>query len=238
VARRVSSGFVVEQNNATGGVSFWEKHLNHSAADRNGVSLASYVHAIYGLIRQAKCREILMIGCGGGTLATMLHRQGVKVVIVDTDLRSFDIARRYFHMPEDIACHVGDGRAFLCCQTRRYDAIVLDAYAGGKIPRHLKTARFFALVKSRLRVRNSLFLVNLLVKDDDDHVPDRFAWRLSAVWRKVRLLDAEGLDDRNAVAMAGSVQELVRPRLTLRPQVGAGKLTGELGDLDFRALRP
>jgi SAM-dependent methyltransferase len=238
VTRRISRGFVVEQNNATGGVSFRERQLNHSVADRNGVSLADYIHAIYGFIRQAKCREILMIGCGGGTLATMLHRAGVKVVIADTDRQAFEIARQYFHMPEEIECHVGDGRDFLQHGKRHYDAIVLDAYADGKIPRHLLTARFFALAKSRLRIRKSLFLVNLLVRDDDDRLPDRIAWRLSAIWRQVRLLDAEGWDDRNAVAVAGSASVLVAPRLRMRPKTGVRKLTDELNRLHFRPLRP
>jgi SAM-dependent methyltransferase len=230
--------FAIEQNNATGGVSFWEQQLHHSKADKNGVSLAGYIHVLYGFIRQAQCRNILMIGCGGGTLATMLHRVGVKAVIVDTDRRSFDIARRYFHMPENIACHVGDGGDFLRRNARRYDAIVLDAYADGKVPRHLLTRRFFALAKSRLRLRKPLFMANLLVGDADDRSPDRIAWRMSAVWRQVRLLDAQDEDDRNAVAVAGSVKALKRPRLLMRPKPGAPELARELSALDFRPLRP
>jgi SAM-dependent methyltransferase len=229
--------FAIEQNNATGGVSFWERQLHHSKADRNGISLAAYIHVLYGFIRQAQCREILMIGCGGGTLATMLHRVGVKVIIVDTDRRSFDIARRYFHMPEDIACHAGDGGDFLHRQARRYDAIVLDAYAEGKIPRHLLTARFFALAQSRLRVRKSLFLANLLAGDGEDRLPDRIAWRMSAVWRQVRLLDAQDGDGGNAVVVAGSVKALKPPRLMMRPKPGARDLARDLGALDFRPLR-
>lgn len=52
-------------------------------ADRNGVSLASYIHAIYDLILQARAQTVLMIGCGGGTLGTMLARTGRNVTIVD-----------------------------------------------------------------------------------------------------------------------------------------------------------
>ena len=71
-------GFVIEYNNSTGNVSFWEKDDNHSVADKNGVSTADYIHAMYGFLRQAKSKHVLMIGCGGGTLATMLRRVGVK----------------------------------------------------------------------------------------------------------------------------------------------------------------
>jgi len=235
--RAVSHGVVIEQNNATGNISYWEESLNHSAADRQGISLADYVHAIYGFLRQAKCRDVLMIGCGGGTLATMLRRARVKVVIVDNEARSFDIARRYFHLADDMECHVDDGQAFLRRDPRRYDAIVLDAYGDGGLPAHLVTRRFFELVRARLRPRNSLFLINLLVADDEDRAADRIAWRLSRVWRRVRLLDSDGWEDRNAVAMAGKVSKLKCPRLLLRPKSGARKLAGQLRLLSFRELR-
>ena len=48
-----------------------------SEADRNGVSLAAYVHAIYALLAQSQAQQILMIGCGGGTLGTMLAAANV-----------------------------------------------------------------------------------------------------------------------------------------------------------------
>ena len=59
--------FVIEQNNATGGVSYWQRNDNQSVADKNGISLADYIHAMYGFLRQAKAQRVLMIGCGGGT---------------------------------------------------------------------------------------------------------------------------------------------------------------------------
>jgi spermidine synthase len=106
-------GLVVEFNNASGRVSFWQKDDNHSLADRCGISTADYIHAMYGFLRQAGCRDVLMIGCGGGTLATMLRRVGVKVTIADIDGRSFEIARTYFHLPDDVECHIADGAVFL-----------------------------------------------------------------------------------------------------------------------------
>src|ERR1700761_7441667 len=99
LVRRVVRGLVIEQNNATGKVSLWQAGDNHSVADARGVSLADYIHAMYGLIRQAKARRVLLIGGGGGTLATMLHRVGIAVTVVDVDPAAFEIARRYFHMP-------------------------------------------------------------------------------------------------------------------------------------------
>ena len=47
------------------------------------MSLAAYVHAIYALLAQSQAQQILMIGCGGGTLGTMLAAAARQVTIVD-----------------------------------------------------------------------------------------------------------------------------------------------------------
>ena len=234
---RDDDGFVIEQNNATGGISFWERCDNQSVADRQGISLVDYIHAMYGFLRQAKCRHVLMIGCGGGTLATMLRHAGVKVTIADIDGRNFEIARTYFHMPDDVECHVADGRDFLRRDARRYDAIVLDAYTDNAMPKHFLTRAFFDLVKSRLKARNAVVLVNLMATGDEDRGPDRFARLMRKTWSRVRLLDSEGCEGRNVVAAAGAVRKLKRPRLVLRPQRCAKSLAAELKAMDFRELR-
>jgi hypothetical protein len=227
---------VVEQNNATGCVSYWAQGDNHSAADRNGISLADYIHAMFGFIVQSKARHVLMIGCGGGNLATMLHRIGVAVTMVDIDAHSFEIARRYFHLPAEIECHVADGAKFLRRDVR-YDAVVLDAYTGGKVPKVFLRKSFFDLAKSRLASRRGIFLMNLLVKDDDDRTPDDIMRLMRKTWRQTRLLDCDGWEDRNAVGIAGAVRNLKRPKILMPPVRGAKKLAADFRSLKFRALR-
>ena len=231
--RRAAVPFVIEQNNATGAVSYWRGGGHQSEADENGVSLAEYIHVLYGLIRQAKSRRVLMIGCGGGTLATMLDRAGVKIVMVDIDPASFGIARDYFNLPDHIERHVADGAAFLKRERRRFDAIVLDAFSGAEIPEHLLTSRFFALVKSRLAARSGLCVLNLIVANDDDPLPHEIGSRLKTVWRNVRLLDRPDWTERNAILMAGSVRNLKRPHLLARPKRRAKQLAAALKALRF-----
>ena len=226
---------VIEQDKD--GISYCEGDLLHSVASRDGISLAPYIHALYGVVRQARARRVLMIGCGGGTLATMLTRAGVAITLVDNDPQSFALARNYFRLPETVACEVNDGAAFLRQTRHRYDAIVLDAYAKGRVPRHLVTAAFFALVKARL-ARGGLLAMNVMVKDDDDRAPDRIAYRLKEIFRQVRLLDEEGEPDRNELVMAGPVRGIKRPRPLLRPRKGAGTVAAGLKALEFRAPRP
>ena len=177
-----------------------------------------------------------MIGGAGGTLATMLARRRIRVTLVDINPMAFDIARLYFHMPADVECHVSDGAAFLRRSPARYDAIVLDAFSEEKIPVHFLKTAFFRQVKLRLN-RGGIFLINITVQDDEDPVPDGICRALNTVWRHIRLLDSDGFVNRNAIAMAGAVQGLKRPRLRMKPASGAHRLRKELSQLAFRALR-
>ena len=214
-------------------VAYWQDDRHQSHADSRGISLAGYIHAIYGLLSQTRCRDVLMIGCGGGTLATMLRVDGVNVTIVDINEWSFRISRQYFRMPSDVECHVGDGRDFLQACSRKYDAIVLDAYDGDDIPRQLRTRAFFDLVKSRLREGHGCFLANVMMHNDRDRRLDHLARLMGAAWPLVRLLDAPGTTDRNAIAMAGDVHTLERPGLTIKPKTGSKDVIRALDALSF-----
>jgi len=228
---------VIVQDNRTGKVSYWQKEYHQSAADGRGTSTADYIHAMYFFLRQVKAKDVLMIGCGGGTLATMLHRNGVKVTVVDLHKLSFDIARDYFHMPREIPCHVADGIAYLKKHRTRHDALVLDAFGEGGMPAKFMRPEFFKLAKSRLKPRNSLFLMNVIVADDDDATPDNLVRTLRRLWSRVRLLDTDGWVDRNAVIAAGAVTKLTKPRILMAPKPGAAKMRRQLAILNWRATR-
>ncbi len=230
-------GHVIVQDNRTGKVSYWQEDYHQSAGDGRGVSTADYIHAMYAFLLQAKCKDVLMIGCGGGTLATMLHRSGVKVTVVDLYKLSFDIARDYFHMPPDIPCRVADGIAYLKKHRRRHDAIVLDAFGMHGMPEKFKRPAFFRLAKSRLKRRGSLFLMNVIVEDDDDATPDDLVRCMRKQWGRVRLLDTDGWVERNAVIAAGAVTKLRKPRLLMPPRHCARKLARQLAILDWRPIR-
>ena len=226
----------IEQNNSTGEVSYWQGLDHQSHADRDGISLAAYIHAIYGFLHQAKARNVLMIGGAGGTLATMLSKSRIAVTMVDINPAAFRLARDYFHLPGDVACHVADGVHFLRRNRGRYDAIVLDAFDQDEIPSVFWSKRFFALARSRLK-RGGLFAVNITVEDDDDDTPDRFCKLMKTAWTRVRLLDTDGYIDRNAVAIAGPVRGLKPPRLIWKPNRRAKQIAKELKGLTFRKLR-
>lgn len=218
----------------TGGLLYDQNGCCQSETDGSGVSLASYVHAIYGLIEQTKAHNILMIGCGGGTLGTMLFRAGYRVTIVDINPTSFALARRHFDLPSEIACQVADGSDYLLSETTVYDVIVLDAFHGDRIPAHLQSLIFFERARSRLHGHGCL-LANVHIADDRDTAADRLARCMAKIWSDVRLLDAPGYDNRNAIVVAGKVRKFVPPKLSIEPSGFAAAIGLELDTMHFRS---
>jgi len=216
----------------TGAYAYWQGDCCHSEIDANGVSLAPYINAIYDLIRQSEAQNILMIGCAGGTLATILTRAGHTVTIVDIEPKSFDIARRYFNLPPETICVVDDGLNYLSTTDRRFSAIVVDAFVHGVIPPHLRSAAFFEAVRSRLSVGGHVYL-NIIIEDDFDPSMNRIAHMLSETGFNVSILDIKGAMGRNAVIVAGEQISFERPRLTVNPSVMRHKLRNELERMQF-----
>ncbi len=218
----------------TGSFIYAQGDSFQSEADANGISLVAYIHAMFSLLRQAGSRNVLMIGCGGGTLATMLSNVGCKLTVVDIDPHAFLLARRYFRFPPDVACRVADGCEFLLSETGTFDAIVLDAFMEGNIPAHLKSASFFSLVRKRVSPSGCV-VVNVHVENDLDSAADRMASEMAKVWPDVRILDRVGQTNRNAILMAGGVRELQKPTLLMRPAMDAGEIVAELEAMAFRS---
>lgn len=221
----------------TGSLIYAQGDSFQSEADAAGISLVAYIHAMFGLLRQAGSKRVLMIGCGGGTLATMLTNVHCRLTVVDIDPHAFLLARRYFRFPPDIDCRVADGCEFLQSERGTFDAVVLDAFMAGSIPDHLKSSAFFSLVRPRLKPRGCV-LVNVHIENDLDFAADRMAEQMAKVWPDVRILDREGSTHRNAIVMAGDVQGLRRPMLTMRPAMDCNEIAGELEAMAFRPLQP
>jgi spermidine synthase len=216
-------------------LTYTQKGGNQSTADCNGVSQDAHIHALYGLALQRPGKNVLMVGCGGGTLGTMLARAGRRVSIVEIDPVSFRLAKRYFGLPRNVVCHLGDGLAFMQETRRRYDVLIVDAFRGENIPDHLKGAAFFAAASRCLR-KDGIALVNVCLERKSDPIADRIAAGFKEAGLPVRLLDSPG-GERNAIVLAGQVGNLRCPRLLILPQAGA-ELTGkELRAMRFRRRR-
>jgi predicted O-methyltransferase YrrM len=223
----------IEEEMRTGAIAYWQGDYYQSRADRNAVSLLDYIHALFGLIAQKRVQSVLMIGCAGGSLATMLTQAGMMVTAVDVNPQAFLIARRYFALPDSVECRVADGLDYLISTRRMFDAIVLDAFHGGLMDEDLLSDAFFARARKRLRKGGAVF-ANIHVRDDSDGAADRAAARMADAFSDVRILDRRHAKQRNAILMAGAVRGLKKPVLLTPPAIEVGKITRVLDAMQFR----
>ena len=216
----------------TGSLVYWLRGGNQTAIDASGRSLDTYIHALYALLAQRKAKRVAMIGCGGGVLGRMLKRDGWEVTIVDIDPRSFDLARKHFGLQESVTCRATDGLAFLQKSRRTYDALIVDAFIGEKIPAHLTTDEFCAAARKRLS-KDGLLLMNVCLNDRKDLTADDLAARFKRGGWSVRLLDQRG-GPRNALVLAGDVKALRAPKLVHPPAIERPRVRRELKGMRFR----
>jgi SAM-dependent methyltransferase len=90
-----------------------------------GVSAFGYVHA--AKLLAANARDVLMIGGGGGSLATMLARRGQRVTVLDVDPAAEAIAREYFGLHDGVHWLTTDALSFIENHRGAFDAIIIDA---------------------------------------------------------------------------------------------------------------
>ncbi len=126
-----------------------------------------------------EARSVLVLGCGGGNLATMLARSGKSVVVVDYNPISFDLAREFFGMPKDIPCIIEDFQEYLTAETRRFDGIAIDVGGPGFCYEEQFDPVTCRSIANRLNSGGRV-IMNMLAGSDYDAAPDKIGSDLSA----------------------------------------------------------
>lgn len=98
--------------------------------------------------------HVLVVGLAAGTMAWQLERlaPSVRVTGVEIDAEVVELGRSWFDLPQGTLVHAGvDGRVAVASSSRRFGAILVDAYANQiYLPPHLTTVEFFSLLRARL----------------------------------------------------------------------------------------
>ena len=102
-------------------------------------------------------RSVLMIGLGGGSIASAFARlfPKFKIVIVELDQAMYKVARSHFDFEAtaNMEVVVSDGRHYVKrakMAGKKFDIVILDAFGDKHTPPHLATREFFEEVKSLL----------------------------------------------------------------------------------------
>ena len=198
----------IMRSKSDGTYSYYQEECFHSQINAEGISTCGYVHVMYSVIKQSQAQNVLMIGCAGGTLATMLHRLGCKVTVADINPHAFTLAKKYFQMPEDIECIVGDGWSYLINTVSRYDAVAIDAFdSDGTVPEQFTTEEFFQVVREVLNPFG-VVVMNAMIAHDMDMLADRIALKMEASKIPAVLFDRPGRRDRNIIIAGGAVDHM------------------------------
>jgi spermidine synthase len=175
---------------------YFEEGVRQSQATPDGQSVFTYVKLMDELL--SRSTNILVLGCGGGNLATRLAGLGKRLTIVDNNPISFVIAQEFFGLPDDLPCMVSDFRKFIYQDDTLYDGIAIDV--GG--PDFRFNEEFDIETCDAIRARlapGGRIVMNVLVTNDIDPTPDRIAARLAGDSLRVWIVDEQGIEDRNAI---------------------------------------
>ena len=176
-----------------------------------GVSLFAYVQAMRAILLQVGARRVAVLGAAGGTLGTMLARDGATPVLVDINPEAFELARQYFWLAPSVECVVADARRFLAGGTELFDAVVLDAFSTDDMPEHLATAGFFSLARRRL-LPQGLLVINAPIDRRQRSRVASLASAVAAAGFPVSVFDGTRQTCRNALVVGGPLPEIGLPR--------------------------
>lgn len=123
---------------------YFEEGMRQSQATPNGESVFTYIKIMETFLDRSA--NVLILGCGGGNLATRLTRLGKHTTVVDINPLSFTIARRFFGLPGDTVCITSDFRSYVRDCRSSYDAIAIDvggarAILGRCVDHHERTKK-------------------------------------------------------------------------------------------------
>ena len=188
-----------------GTLAYFQDGSFHSQANKRGESICAYIHVLHEIIRQAHARHILIIGCAGGTLATMLRRLNCRVTVVDINPLAFAIARRYFQLPDDVRCIRQDGICYLRNTRKYYDAVIVDVFGSNNlVPHRFTSEAFFRKVKSLL-TPYGLMAMNVMTANDTDMQADIIGRHAQKAGMKITLFDWPRQKDRNTLIVGGAL---------------------------------
>lgn len=104
--------------------------------------------------------KALLIGLGGGSVASEFMRLGFELDAVELDTRVVDIAYDFFDLTMDRSrIHIDDGRHYIQETNQVYDIILVDVLNGETQPHHLFTTEAIKDFK-RILDENGILMVN------------------------------------------------------------------------------
>jgi spermidine synthase len=183
----------------------------------NGVSAFGYVHA--AKLLAANANDVLIVGGGGGSLATMLARRGHRVTVLDVDPAAEAIAREYFDLHDSVQWITTDPLAFIENHRSAFDAVIIDACDSEGLVSPFNKPHVIAGILTRACPKGSL-IVNVVQEDGAPSWGGWMAAKLASLGFSVCLYRSEEGWEGNEVLHVraeGPTDQLMVPDLEQRP---------------------
>ena len=127
------------------------------------IDYTKYFHL--GMMFNPTFTDVLFVGGGGFTgpknFLALYPETKIDVIEIDSDV--IDVAKQYFNLEANSRLNVfnADARQHLSTFEKKYDLIILDAYASTYVPYHLLTHEFYQLTEKRLEP-DGILISNLI----------------------------------------------------------------------------
>jgi len=131
--------------------------LRHSQMDKDNpndllLTYSKYFHL--GQLFNPQLEKILFVGGGGfsGPKNFLETYPDSLIDVVEIDPDVIDAAKKYFFLKDNPRLNIfnEDARTFLMDTDKKYDLIILDAYAADYVPFHLLTQEYFQILNDHL----------------------------------------------------------------------------------------
>lgn len=136
------------------------------------IDYTEYFHL--GMMFNPAAKDILFVGGGGfsGPKNFLALYPDTKIDVIEIDPDVIDAAKTYFNLETNPRLQIfnDDARKHLSMFDKKYDVIILDAYATNYVPYHLMTHEFFQLLEKRLEP-NGVVVSNLLGSIEGNNSP-------------------------------------------------------------------
>lgn len=121
----------------------------------------TYIYKIDSVLQAqpVKGKKILLLGLGGGSIASYFSAKGYSVEACELDQRIYHVAREYFSLPANVKVHIDDARHFINTCEKKYDVIIFDTFKGEETPSHVLTVESLKKVRGLLN-KNGMLVIN------------------------------------------------------------------------------
>jgi len=149
--------------------------MRHSSMNLNDpldlvIDYTEYFHL--GMLFNPTATNVLFVGGGGFTgpknFLELYPETKIDVIEIDSDV--IDTAKMYFNLEDNARLQIfnDDARKHLSTFDKKYDLIILDAYASNYVPYHLMTDEFFQIIENRLE-SDGVLVSNIIGSIEGSH---------------------------------------------------------------------